>query len=357
MIHKDTLSKEWILNFRNKPDLKKKDPALIEKMIYALYLLECLARQPIDFIFKGGTSLVLIMEEGNRFSVDVDISSKITRQSIEKSLTSIVENSEFESFKLDEDRSYKNATIPKAHYFLFYKSNFNNTANYILLDILFQENKYPNIQQLKIESDWLKIVDPIIAVATPTINSILGDKLTAFAPNTTGVPYFKNKELEIIKQLFDISLLIHRVDNIKEVYNSFTSIVNEEIRFRNLQINSNDVVADIFQTALLIAHREKNNGESLIKFNEIKVGLTKISSFAIKKNFRIDEAIEASAKAAWFATKLKNKDFSDLELFNETIDIASMQIQRTEYNYLNKLKKSNKAAFYYWYKCIENEIT
>lgn len=266
MIHKDTLSKEWILNFRNKPDLKKKDPALIEKMIYALYLLECLARQPIDFIFKGGTSLVLIMDEGNRFSVDVDISSNITRQSIEKSLTNIVENSEFESFKLDEDRSYKNATIPKAHYFLFYKSNFNNTANYILLDILFQENKYPNIQQLKIESDWLKIVDPIITVATPTINSILGDKLTAFAPNTTGVPYFKNKELEIIKQLFDIYLLIDRVDNIKEVYNSFTSIVNEEIRFRNLQINSNDVVADIFQTALLIAQREKNNGESLIKF-------------------------------------------------------------------------------------------
>ncbi|MDD3687945.1 MAG: nucleotidyl transferase AbiEii/AbiGii toxin family protein [Bacteroidales bacterium] len=356
MIHKDTLSKEWILNFRNKPDLKKKDPALIEKMIYALYLLECLARQPIDFIFKGGTSLVLIMEEGNRFSVDVDISSKVTRQSIEKSLTNIVENSEFESFKLDEDRSYKNATIPKAHYFLFYKSNFNNTANYILLDILFQENKYPNIQQLKIESDWLKIVDPIITVATPTINSILGDKLTAFAPNTTGVPYFKNKELEIIKQLFDISLLIDRVDNIKEVYNSFTSIVNEEIRFRNLQINSDDVVADIFQTALLIAQREKNNGESLIKFNEIKVGLTKISSFTIKRNFRIDEAIAASAKAAWFATKLKNKDFSEFELYNETVDIASMQIQRTEYNYLNKLKKSNKAAFYYWYQCIETEI-
>lgn len=354
MIHKDTLTKEWIQNFRNNPDLKKKDPALIEKMIYALYLLECLARQPIDFIFKGGTSLVLIMEEGNRFSVDVDISSKITQQSIEETLTSIIENSEFESFKLDEERSYKNATIPKAHYFLYYKSNFNNTANYILLDILFQENKYPNIQQLNIESDWLKTVAPFITVATPTINSILGDKLTAFAPNTTGVPYFKNKELEIIKQLFDIYLLIDKVDNIKDVYKSFTSIVNEEIRFRNLQISSNDVLDDIIQTALLIASRERNKGESLKKFNEIKVGLTKISSFAIKRNFRIEEAIEASAKVAWFATRLKNKDFADMELYNDKIDITSMQIEPKEYNHLNKLKKSNKAAFYYWYQCIEN---
>ena len=80
MIHSDTLTKDWILKFRNEPGLKKSDPALIEKMIYALYLLECMAQQPIDFVFKGGTSLVLIMEESNRFSVDVDISSKISRE-------------------------------------------------------------------------------------------------------------------------------------------------------------------------------------------------------------------------------------------------------------------------------------
>lgn len=52
MIHKDTLTKEWIAKFREEPGLKKSDPALIEKMIYALYLLECLAKQPFDFVFK-----------------------------------------------------------------------------------------------------------------------------------------------------------------------------------------------------------------------------------------------------------------------------------------------------------------
>jgi len=36
------------------------------------------------------------------------------------------------------------------------------------------------------------------------------------------------------------------------VYNSFARIVAEEIAFRKLQIESNDVLDDIFNTALLI---------------------------------------------------------------------------------------------------------
>ena len=35
--------------------------------------------------------------------------------------------------------------------------------------------------------------DPL-TVKTPDINSIAGDKMVAFTPNTTGVPYGLNKE-------------------------------------------------------------------------------------------------------------------------------------------------------------------
>lgn len=354
MIHKDTLTKEWIIQFRERPELKKNDPALIEKMIFALYLLECLAKQPFDFIFKGGTSLILILDKSYRFSIDIDITSSFSRAEIEDILQKLVENSAFESFKLDEDRSYDNAAIPKAHYFLYFNSNFNNAANYILLDILFKENVYAETKKTDIKSQWLKYSEPVVSVITPTVNAILGDKLTAFAPNTTGVPYLKRKEVEIIKQLFDISFLIEKADDYKLVYDSFNKVVAEEISMRKIDIISDDVLDDIVNTALIIALRDKNKDKDAEKFKEILFGISKINSFIIGSNFRIDEAIEASAKAAWFATKLKNKDFSDLELYNEKIDIASMQIQRTEYNYLNKLKKSNRAAFYYWYQCIEN---
>lgn len=44
-------------------------------------------------------------------------------------------------------------------------------------------------------------------VTMPSVDCILGDKLTAFAPHTTGIPYNIDKELEIIKQMYDISCL------------------------------------------------------------------------------------------------------------------------------------------------------
>ncbi|RLD42924.1 MAG: hypothetical protein DRI86_10835 [Bacteroidetes bacterium] len=100
------------------------DPALIEKMIYAFYLLENLVKQNINFVFKGGTSLILITGESARFSTDIDVSSEIDRETLEGKLSKVIESSEFTKFELDERRSYKKDGIPKAHYFFECKSSF-----------------------------------------------------------------------------------------------------------------------------------------------------------------------------------------------------------------------------------------
>lgn len=66
--------------------LKRENPSadlqLLEKTIGALYLLENLVSEVLKFIFKGGTSLVLLLNDLKRFSVDVDI---ITRRKQRKS--------------------------------------------------------------------------------------------------------------------------------------------------------------------------------------------------------------------------------------------------------------------------------
>ena len=66
--------------------LKKENPSadlqLLEKTIGALSLLESLVNEGLEFIFKGGTSLVLLLNDLKRFSVDVDI---ITRRKQRKS--------------------------------------------------------------------------------------------------------------------------------------------------------------------------------------------------------------------------------------------------------------------------------
>ena len=70
MIKVESLSAVWISEKRKK---FSKDPTIVEAMIYALYLLEHLRRTELEFIFKGGTSLVLLFNQPKRCSVDIDI--------------------------------------------------------------------------------------------------------------------------------------------------------------------------------------------------------------------------------------------------------------------------------------------
>ncbi|WP_298148547.1 hypothetical protein [Flavobacterium sp.] len=54
MINNETHTIDWILSLRNKLG-KRIDPKLIEKVIWALTLLEQLRLKGLSFTFKGGT--------------------------------------------------------------------------------------------------------------------------------------------------------------------------------------------------------------------------------------------------------------------------------------------------------------
>lgn len=57
-------------------NFKKKyasDPGLIERALYAFGLLEAIKSVGMPFCFKGGTSLMLILDKPARLSTDVDI--------------------------------------------------------------------------------------------------------------------------------------------------------------------------------------------------------------------------------------------------------------------------------------------
>lgn len=70
MILNECFSNEFIESRAGENIHKKR---IYEKVVHAFYLLEKLARENIDFVFKGGTSLMLLLNEFNRFSVDIDL--------------------------------------------------------------------------------------------------------------------------------------------------------------------------------------------------------------------------------------------------------------------------------------------
>ena len=89
----------------------------------------------------------------------------------------------------------------------------------------------------------------------PSVNCILGDKLTAFAPHTTGIPFGVDKELEIIKQLYDISILIDAHDTFNDVYTSYVNTAKAELAYRGLSNSPEEVFQDTIEAATCIASR------------------------------------------------------------------------------------------------------
>ena len=119
----------------------------------------------------------------------------------------------------------------------------------MLLDILFEEVNYAKLVSLPIQSDFVPIIDQPLNVNVPSLEDILGDILTAFAPNTTGIPYFKKGDsmsTEIIKQLYDIGNLFGSVTDIETIKTTFYRFAKTEIAYRNSEgINEIDVLQDI----------------------------------------------------------------------------------------------------------------
>lgn len=359
MIKEHCFTGDWLSAFKKQRDHKRIDMIILEKMIYALHLLERLKTNGLDFVFKGGTSLVLLLQEGNRFSIDIDIISNTKREDLENILNKVIETSHFTEWKLDEHRSYQEG-VPKAHYKFSFKTNQTGSGT-ILLDVLIEDSIYPEQIETDITTKWIE-TDSLTKVTVPSIDAITGDKLTAFAPNTIGIPYFKGKDnqpfsMEICKQLFDLSQLFEQIENLETVAKSFEVFAKQEIIYRkgdDSELTLEDVLLDTIDTCVILAKRERGSTEEKDKFKELQQGIRAFGTgFLMSGNFRIDDAVPASARIAYLAAKLLKKDLTPLERY-EGQDIREWNIEGQDWNFLNRLKRQpDKSSFFYWFRTVE----
>src|SRR5690606_25553506 len=206
-----------------------------------LTLLEQLRLNNLNFIFKGGTALLLATETPNRFSIDIDIITEEPEDKIKKILEKISKLEMFIRWEDDNDRKHT-PDAPIGHFKMFYKSAVDGHEEPILLDLLYTSNPYPETKEYPINHNWLSTSENDTLVVIPTFDAILGDKLTAFAPKTTGILYSKNRPVEIIKQLYDIGFLFDRITDLSIVKESYTRVVHEELGYRKLDIDAKNVL-------------------------------------------------------------------------------------------------------------------
>jgi len=345
MIDKKSLTIEWITGLRGRLG-KRIDPKLIEKVIYALAFLEQLRLNGLEFVFKGGTALLLATDSPRRFSIDIDIITREPESKIRDILDKISGLDMFIRWEDDNDRKHT-PDAPVGHFKMFYKSVVDGHEEPVLLDLLYAPNPYPQTREYPIKHNWLATSGEDTLVVLPTFEAILGDKLTAFAPKTTGILYSKNRPVEIIKQLYDIAYLFDRITGLEVVWNSYSKVVQEEIGYRKLEVNEDEVLKDTREACYTLAERNLKSEE----FNHLQLGIKNFTNFTVGR-FAIDEAITAAAKVAYLVTLLNNGKNQEIERFKNPLEIREWLIEDQEFNKLNKLKKTNAEAFFYWYKSL-----
>lgn len=353
MIDRDKITLDWITKVSK--ENQNADKILVEKTIRALLLLEGLVKQKLSFVFKGGTALMLQLNSSKRLSIDIDVIMPLKPENLEELLDGVALDQGFLRKELQQRNA--NSKIDKAHY-KFYYTPIHKTRDdeeFVLLDILFEEIQYKNLFELIIKSSFLPDIDPQVTVKSACLEDLTGDKLTAFAPNTTGIPYFKDKDsmcMEIIKQLYDIGNLFDKVTDIDTIKTTFQKFAKTELEYREInKLSAKDVLEDIYQTSLCLVTR---GADGKGDFEQLQQGIQRVSRFIFSESYHLEKAITHASKAAYVAALIKH-DGNTIEKFSNPLQMKDWLIAQPVNTKLNRLKKSNPEAFFYWYKIYELE--
>lgn len=351
MIKKECYTSKWIERIKSK---FSGDTYVIEKAIYAFTLLEYLAESDLDFVFKGGTSLILHLDKINRLSVDIDIVCDEKKEKLENIILEISSKSPFylPQDKKSEDERGSRGLPNRRHFRFFYDSVITEKDENVILDIVEDKCKLPTVDtEIKcsiIETENIK------SVVTPTIEALLGDKLTAFAPTTIGVHFELDngvtQELQVIKQLFDIGELFNYISDIEKVKEAYIINFSAENSYSDNKYSIEEVLNDTKQHCLMILQHIIKGDKPTESFDRLLSSIKKLSNHLLKAKFRMNnEAKNAAAKAYLLAEYIL--DNCDVKRSNVKYSLENlMQLQQKlpqEIKYLEKLKEYNPEAYYY----------
>lgn len=336
MLRQENFSEEHIRELQR---TSRRDPVLLERAVYAFGLLEALVKVGTPFIFKGGTSLMLLMQHPRRLSTDIDIivePGTDLDQYLERA-------SEIFPFKAVEEQTRigKN-NIEKRHFKFTYDSPINDRPFYILLDVLFEHNHYSELVYREIQNDLLLTEPEYFTVSLPSANCILADKLTAFAPHTTGIPLNVGKDMEVMKQFYDVSSLLDIFTDFQQIGPTYEKIAQAEIAYRGIESSSTDCLWDTFNAALCIASRGKVDKE---EYSIYVKGIRELRGHIYAENYTPEIAAERATKIMYMTLcLLSNTEFMQVQNGAEFLDA---KVEQERLSSLRYLRKVNPEAYAY----------
>lgn len=161
--------------------------------------------------------------------------------------------------------------------------------------------------------------------------------------------FFKGEDeffMEIMKQLYDVSSIIDRVDDLTEVRNTYSQLVPIELGYRKLnRLTEADVLMDTYDCAMNICLRGALDKK---EYGYYAKGARSVNSFIIPENYNADIAIRDAAKVAYLVRLIQTGN-NHVKHYKHEMDeeLADALIQNRQLNKLNSIKKISLEAFFY----------
>jgi len=350
MIKTDFFSEKSIRAKRD--EFKIADPGLFEKAIYAFELLGCLSELGLNFVFKGGTSLLLHIPEPQRLSIDIDILCSEQPEKLISTLEKISTNSSF--IKFEENERGHRGLPHRRHFKFFFDSKISKRDDYVLLDVVEERNCKLPIEDKIIQTIFFETNEDI-KVKIPTVEGLLGDKLTAFAPNTTGVPFLtkngNDHSLQVVKQLFDIGQLFNISSDYDIITEAYNSSFNQENIYKKGIYSREQALDDTAETALELCRVNIRGHKPSATSKNLVNGISKIKSHLINNLFRQNIEAKVAASKAYMLSIMINAGSFDLLRKYEKYTQSASQIELIKNSsidiQLDRLKGPNPEAYYY----------
>jgi hypothetical protein len=216
-------------------------PHLCELVVYCLELVSQLAHSGLAFRFKGGNCQLILLEDPQRFSIDVDIVTTVSKDHLAGVVEKIAEDCAV--FSHCDVRPHKTKPwLPMISFRLYFDSCYQGTEDaYVMLDAVLEDPPYGGTRKRVRCADLYESNE---TVELPTISGLLADKLLCIGPSTLGIPLGKQKEAQRLKHVFDVSTLLLHVSDTAGVRGNLEACLRQENELQQSSWTVSEVVSD-----------------------------------------------------------------------------------------------------------------
>ena len=287
-------------------------PYLCELVVYCMELLSNFSSFGLDFRFKGGNSLLLMLDKPNRFSVDIDIDSSETKERLIEVMETIAERSP-KFTKLDIRQHKTKPWLPMISFNIFFNSLYQQSdKSFVMLDAVLKKTPYDGYRKkISVGGSSGELYSSDVDVEISTNEGIMGDKLLTIGPATLGIPVGKGKEAQRLKHVFDLSRLMKDDLNWDKVSESVRECMVQENNIQRSSFSLAEVTLDTEKFCSSILEFDEIPDVKSISFDEepyryeIVYGFEEFSTYLFNMKYSWDNIKEDMRNVIGILDKLK----------------------------------------------------